>query len=111
MPSACNFKFEISDLRPGDPGDRCSANSGIPSIRHGMDRTSPAEPRAIYRNVKLWRRSALESLGNVVGNRNGGALELVAQAVLAPKGNGLRECVNLLSELDRRLPDRELLEA
>jgi hypothetical protein len=44
MPSASDFKFEISDLR--------SANAGSRSKKHSRDRTSPDEPRAMYRNVK-----------------------------------------------------------
>jgi hypothetical protein len=42
---ARDFKFEMSDLR--------SENTGKRSSRKSIDRTSPAEPRAIWRKVRI----------------------------------------------------------
>lgn len=81
-------------------------------MKWSMERTSPAEPRAmLQKGEEFGGGTAFESFGDVVGNRQGGAANLVAEVaglgVEAIAGVG----VDLLGEIDGRLPGGQILEA
>jgi len=82
------------------------------SITHSMDRTSPAEPRAMYKNDRSsYRRAALKSLGDIVGDRNGCALNLIAQGAIAPQRSALSQREHSHGQIGCSLPNGKLLES
>ena len=59
---------------------------------------------------QLVGRAALEALGDVVGDGERGALQLIAEGVPQPRRRTIDEIVDAIVEFRGGLPDREVLE-
>ena len=59
----------------------------------------------------LASRPALEALGDIVGNGDGGALDLVTQAAIPAEGWKRGELVNSPGELQAGLPNGKILKS
>ena len=75
-----------------------------------MERTSPAEPRE-YIDEQFLGGAALESFGNVIGNRRDGPLQLVPKSAPQPRRSFSQEVIAMIEEPGRALPCREIFES
>jgi hypothetical protein len=83
-----------------------------PSINKSIDRTSPAQPaRIIEKGDELLGGPALKAFRDIVGNGNGGPLDLIAQAIPSAKDPLIGELIYGPPKLDGVFPDGQIFES
>jgi hypothetical protein len=95
----CDLRFVITERAPA-----------FKQTEHGADFSGGASGDVEERK-QLVGGAAFEAFGNVVRNGECGALYLIAQAGMAPEWRQRREGVGLASQVDGRLPNREVFKS
>ena len=85
----------------------------LPTLQDAHHRADFAGRAAgdVEKGQELAGSAALEALGNVVGNRKRGALELIAQSGMWPESIECGELVHQAGQLSRFLPNRQVFKA
>lgn len=103
--NALYLRFQIQDSR----FKTAQGGNLLQKTEHGPDFACGSTGN-VEECKKFLVGSALEAFGDIIRNRNGRALDLVAQAALTSEAGSHRERVDLNGKLDTRLPDGKLFE-